>query len=81
MFTKPQDEMSLLLLGVPLTDNDLNDKQKGGYENIAHGFPMKPVHWDMLNYINRSLDPPSDNIEGDWIDAIFVAMDYLRTLE
>lgn len=73
--------MSLLLLGVPFTDNELNEKFGSGYEHIAHGFPMKPVNWDMLNYIKRSIDPPKDDVEGDWIDAIFVAMDYLRNLE
>lgn len=73
--------MSLLLLGVPFTDNDLNEKFGHGYEHIAHGFPMKPVNWEMLSYINRSIDPPKDNIEGDWIDGIFVAMEYLRHLE
>lgn len=73
--------MSLLLLGAAFTDNELNERHGGGYEHIAHGFHMKPVNWEMLNYINRSIDPPKDDVEGDWIDAIFVAMDYLRNLE
>lgn len=73
--------MSLLLLGASVTDNELNERHGDGYEHIAHGFHMKPVSWEMLNYINRSIDPPKDDVEGDWIDAIFVAMDYLRNLE
>lgn len=68
----------MLLIGTPTTDNDLN-YELGGYEYISNGFPMAPTNWNMLNVVN-SIEKPNEKITGDWLDAIIVAMHYLKTL-
>lgn len=80
IFTKPKDEISLFLLGTKTTDNRLNGEY-GGYEHISHALEMNAMSWDILKYIQKNIDPPSDEITGDWLDAIVVAMDYFKSLE
>lgn len=75
IFIKPQDEVSLFLSGTSGTDNDLN------YNNISLAIPMGPMKWDVLKYVRGSIDPPNKDIDTDWLDALFVAMDYLRSNE
>lgn len=67
-------------MGTTITSNSLN-KELGGYEHISDTFPMAPTNWDMLNYLENSIDPPNEKIEADWLSAIVVAMDYLKSLE
>lgn len=78
LFTKPKDEVSLLLMGTENTDNDLNE-EGGGYEHISTGFHMAPANWAMIKYV-KSIHPPNDGIAADWLDAIAVAMNYLKSL-
>lgn len=80
LFTKPKDEVSLLLIGTEITDNDLNE-ELGGYEHISTGFPMEATNWKMIKYVEKSIDPPSDSITADWLDGIVVAMNYLKSLK
>lgn len=78
LFTKPKDEVSLLLIGTEITDNELNE-ELGGYEHISNGFPMALTNWKMINYLEKSIDPPNENITADWLDGIVVAMNCLNT--
>lgn len=72
--------MSLFLLGTETTDNHLNEGNPGNYTNISHALGLKPMNWDFLKYVQKNIDPPTGSI-GDWVDAIIVAMDYLRNQE
>lgn len=65
--------MALFLSGTNGSDNDL------GYKNISLAIPMGPMKWDILRYVRNSIDPPNDGIDSDWLDALIVAMDYLRS--
>lgn len=67
--------MALFLSGTAGTANDLD------YNNISLAIPMGPMKWDVLKYVRSSIDPPNDGIDTDWLDALFVAMDYLRSNE
>lgn len=80
LFTKPKDEVSLLLIGTEITDNDLNE-ELGGYDHISTGFPMEATNWKMIRYVEKSIDPPNDSITADWLDGIVVAMNYLKSLK
>lgn len=66
MFTKPEDEISLLLVG---TENEL----------ISNGFSMAPADWDMIRYV-KSLGLPKHNVNAEWLDGVVVAMEYLKSL-
>lgn len=67
--------MALFLSGTTSTANDL------GYENISLAIPMGPMKWDVLKYVRNSIDPPNDAIDSDWLDALIVTMDYIRSTE
>ncbi|XP_055297280.1 X-ray repair cross-complementing protein 5 [Sitodiplosis mosellana] len=82
IFTRPKDEVSLFLFGTKTTDNELNKRYGSGYENINHAIPLSPMSWDILKYVQKSIDPPMDEgITGDWLDAVVVAMDYFNDLD
>lgn len=63
----------MLLIGTNSTYNAL------GYEHISNGFAMAPAHWDMIRYV-RSIDASKNTVTADWLAAILVAMDYLKSL-
>lgn len=67
-------------MGTTVTNNPLSEKL-GGYEHISEGFPMAVSNWNMLKYFENSVDPPNETINGDWLDAIVVAMDSLMELK
>lgn len=64
-------------MGTEATINGLNDNY-GGYEHISRAFDMKFVDWEMLKYVNKSIEKPSGEHTGDWIDGILVGMDYIK---
>lgn len=74
IFTKPKDELSLFLVGTKGNDNHL------GYDNISHALEMAPMSWDILKYVQQSIDPPSEGVTGDWVAGIIVATDYFHNL-
>lgn len=78
LFTRPKDEVSLLLIGTEITDNELNE-ELGGYEHISNGFPMALTNWKMIKYVEKSIDPPNESHTADWLDGIVVAMNCLNT--
>lgn len=75
LFSKPKDDVALFLTGTDGTDNRLHG-ELGGYEHISNAFPLGSTTWNMLKYIEYSIDP-TYNV-ADWIDAIVVAMDVLK---
>lgn len=78
IFTKPKDEVSLILVGTDRTENELNE-ERGGYEHIYTAFFMAPADWNMIRYV-QSIDPPNETIITDWLDGVVVAMEYLKSL-
>lgn len=81
IFTRPKDEVGLLLLGTNETDNEMN-KDCGGYKNISWAFPISPVSWDSLRFVAKSLPAPNnDDVIADWLDGIVVAVDQLKRSE
>lgn len=78
LLTKPKDEVSLLLMGTDITDNEMN-AEVGGYEHISTGFHMAPANWRMIKYV-EAIRPPNGAATADWLDAIVVAMNYLKSL-
>lgn len=64
-------------MGTEETENDLNI-ECDDYEHIKFGFDLAPTDWNMLRFIEHRLHRPNANFEADWLDAIVVAMDYLK---
>lgn len=76
IFSKPQDEVGLVLMGTDKTSNQLN-VEYGGYENIAEAFELGPSNWQMLRVLEKQIQP--SKVDADWFDALVVAMHFLKT--
>lgn len=75
IFTKPNDEIGLVLMGCDDTQNDLNSSLEG-YENIAEVIPLSIPRWDMLRTLEKI--EASDTASSDWVDGLVVALNYLK---
>lgn len=69
----------MILMGTDGTDNELHGDH-GGYEHISNGFTNGVITWNMLKYVEGSIEPTKRNVTADWLDAIVVAMDNLNKL-
>lgn len=76
MFTTPKDEIALILIGTDCTNNVLNTTL-GDYEHISVAFNLEQTNWQMLRILEREIEAPTSS-EGDWLDALIVAMDFLK---
>ena len=63
MFAESKDEISIVLVGTPDTDNPLADGTS--YENITIAHPMSVADFDMLQFVQNDVQP--SNISGDCI--------------
>lgn len=70
IFIRSKDEIGLILLGCDNTDNSLN------YPNISIGFSIGLPSWDRISYTEKDIPKSSSN--GDWIEAIVLAMQMLK---
>ncbi|CAO1394725.1 unnamed protein product [Diamesa hyperborea] len=75
IFTKPNDEIGLVLMGCDDTQNDLNSSLEG-YENIAEVIPLSIPRWEMLRTLEKI--EASDTASSDWVDGLVVALNYLK---
>lgn len=75
IFSKPQDEVGLLLMGTEETNNQLNIEY-GGYQHISEAFELNPSNWQMLRIMEKQVLP--SNVNADWFDALVVAMNFLK---
>lgn len=75
IFSKPQDEVGLLLMGTEKTNNQLNIEY-GGYEHISEAFELNPSNWQMLRIMEKQVH--ASNVNADWFDALVVAMNFLK---
>lgn len=73
MFAESKDEIALILVGTPGTDNPLADGES--YENVSIAFPMSVADFELLKYVQNDIQP--SNMSGDFLDGIVVAMDHL----
>ncbi|XP_041361958.1 X-ray repair cross-complementing protein 5-like [Gigantopelta aegis] len=73
MFSESKDEVALILLGTPDTDNPL--AVNGGYDNISIVRPLGLADFNLLQTVKNDITP--SDTSGDFLDAIVVAMDHL----
>lgn len=76
IFSKPQDEVGLVLMGTDDTSNALNI-ECGGYEHIAEAFELGPCNWKMLRILETRIQP-SKGANANWFDALLVATNFLK---
>ncbi|XP_017280010.1 X-ray repair cross-complementing protein 5 [Kryptolebias marmoratus] len=75
VFAETKDELALVLFGTDSTKNPL--EQDGQYQNITvHRHFMVP-DFMLLDEIENQVHP--ENQQADWLDALVVCMDLLRT--
>lgn len=67
-------------MGTKDTDNQLN-AENGKFEHIKVGFPLSPMNWDMLQFVDSEIDQLKSDATADWLDALIVTMDELKRLE
>lgn len=75
IFSKPQDEVGLVLMGTDDTSNQLN-VECGGYEHISEAFELGPCNWKMLRILESRIHPSTVN--ANWFDALVVATNFLK---
>ena len=63
MFAESKDEIALILVGTPGTDNPLADGES--YENVSIAFPMSVADFELLKYVQNDIQP--SNMSGDCI--------------
>ncbi|KAM9709647.1 X-ray repair cross-complementing protein 5-like [Menidia menidia] len=75
VFAETKDELALVLFGTDATKNPLD--QDDQYQNITvHRHLMIP-DFELLEEIEHQIHPESQ--QADWLDALVVSMDLLRT--
>uniref|UniRef100_A0A1A8J444 X-ray repair cross-complementing protein 5 n=2 Tax=Nothobranchius kuhntae TaxID=321403 RepID=A0A1A8J444_NOTKU len=75
VFAETKDEVALVLFGTDSTKNPLC--QDGQYENITVHRPLVVPDFELLMEIEHQIQP--ENQQADWLDALVVCMDLLRT--
>ncbi|XP_055596819.1 X-ray repair cross-complementing protein 5 [Uranotaenia lowii] len=75
IFSKPQDEVGLILMGTNETSNQLN-VEYGGYDHVSEAFDISPSNWQMLRVLEKQVQP--SEVNADWFDALVVAMNFLK---
>lgn len=75
VFAETKDELALVLFGTDSTKNSL--EKDGQYQNITvHRHLMMP-DFELLEEIENQIHPESQ--QADWLDALVVCMDLLKT--
>jgi hypothetical protein len=64
-----KDEVALILLGSDEPENSLD------YKNIKLTHSLALPSWEMVQFVN---DLKGTTVNGDWLDAVVVAMDVLK---
>jgi len=75
---KSKSEACIILFGTDGTANPLNDgSDSGGYDHITLCQELSVMDVEMLKFVNSQITP--GGADGDFVDALVVAMDHLRT--
>jgi len=72
LFAESKDELGIVLFGTEDSKNALE------YENVKvldKGFCQ--ADWDTITYLRKHIE--GTGVEGDWVDAMIVALDFLKT--
>ncbi|KAL6100702.1 xrcc5 [Pungitius sinensis] len=75
VFAETKDELALVLFGTDSTKNSLD--QDGQYQNITVHRPLTVPDFQLLEEIENQIHP--ENQQADWLDALVVCMDLLKT--
>ncbi|KAM8856741.1 X-ray repair cross-complementing protein 5-like [Spinachia spinachia] len=75
VFAETKDELALVLFGTDSTKNSLD--QDGQYQNITVHRPLMVPDFQLLEEIATQIHPQSQR--ADWLDALVVCMDLLKT--
>ncbi|KAK3920864.1 X-ray repair cross-complementing protein 5 [Frankliniella fusca] len=75
IFSKTKDEIGLIFVGSEQTNNQLADGE--GYKHIEIAHQLKLANWKMVKSIAQYQKGTAKS--GDWLDALIVAADYLKT--
>ncbi|VEL43719.1 unnamed protein product [Protopolystoma xenopodis] len=77
-----QDQLALILCGTELTKNDL--AEDGDFAHISLVRELGPVDWDILEYLQHTLESTKTTADGNTLfhnfkvlDAVIVAVAYL----
>lgn len=63
-------------MGTDASNNNLN-RTLGGYLNISEAFDIALPNWQMLRILDKEIS--IQKAEADWLDALIVAMDFMKT--
>uniref|UniRef100_A0A182IRJ5 Uncharacterized protein n=1 Tax=Anopheles atroparvus TaxID=41427 RepID=A0A182IRJ5_ANOAO len=75
IFSAPQDQVGVVLMGTEETSNQLND-ESGDYQHICEALELKPPTWAILRTLENQI--ACTTAEANWLDALIVAANYLR---
>ncbi|XP_031714163.1 X-ray repair cross-complementing protein 5 isoform X2 [Anarrhichthys ocellatus] len=75
VFAETKDELALVLFGTDSTKNSL--EQDGQYQNITVHRNLMMPDFELLEEIENQIHPESQ--QADWLDALVVCMDLLKT--
>lgn len=75
IFTKPKDELAIILMGTDESKNSLHE-ESGGCKNISSATGFLVPTWNLLRLLRNDIQS-TDN-SSDWLDALRVAIDLIR---
>ncbi|XP_028993054.1 X-ray repair cross-complementing protein 5 [Betta splendens] len=75
VFAETKDELALVLFGTDATKNPLD--RDGQYQNITVHRHLTVPDFELLEEIEHQVQP--ENQQADWLDALVVCMDILKT--
>ncbi len=75
ILSKSKDELGLIFLGSDETNNQLADEE--GYQHIEMAHPLQLANWKMVKSLAQYQKGTAKS--GDWLDALIVAADYMRS--
>nr|XP_043875091.1 X-ray repair cross-complementing protein 5 isoform X1 [Solea senegalensis] len=75
VFAETKEELALVLFGTDSTKNPLS--KDGQYQNITIHRHLMLADFDLLEEIENQIHPESQ--QADWLDALVVCMDLLKT--
>uniref|UniRef100_U5EX40 Putative x-ray repair complementing defective repair in chinese hamster cells 5 n=1 Tax=Corethrella appendiculata TaxID=1370023 RepID=U5EX40_9DIPT len=75
IFSKPNDEIGLVLMGTDDTKNQLHEKL-GGYDRICEKINLSMVNCTQLRTIENEISVSEST--ADWIDGLVVGLNFLK---
>ncbi|XP_052864060.1 X-ray repair cross-complementing protein 5 [Anopheles cruzii] len=77
IFSKPQNEIGLVLMGTDETNHQLNTDSGNNCEHICEAVYMKSPNWQALRILENKV--MRSGSESNWFNALLVAENFLRT--